>query len=289
MVDESDTVLSWDKSPTPMGAGHHLISVDLAVQGLSPQPKIITTRRLGKLDEPDALEAFSAIDWPAILAHDQSGDAALERFYGTFFRVLDSIAPITAVRVNSTKHAPWLTPELVLEQRRTRTTYRRYRRTKRRRDLMDYRLARSTLRGKLSAARTAYYRSRLDKLSPNEMWQELRNLGLIKAASSPPLVVPPDQLNRAFAQVSTISSPTVEAKAADNLAVDGLSQHQGPKFNLTPITLSEVTETVATLKSNPAGADGLNAMMIKSLLGTLTIFLVALFNRSITASWFPTA
>lgn len=40
MVDESATIISWDKSAIPLGAGHHLVSVEIKVQGVCPKPKI---------------------------------------------------------------------------------------------------------------------------------------------------------------------------------------------------------------------------------------------------------
>lgn len=49
LADESDSITSWGISSTPLGACHHLISVELDIQRIRPAPKIITTRRLGKL------------------------------------------------------------------------------------------------------------------------------------------------------------------------------------------------------------------------------------------------
>lgn len=43
MVDESATFTSWSKSATPMGAGHHLVSVEIEVEGVHPKPKTIAT------------------------------------------------------------------------------------------------------------------------------------------------------------------------------------------------------------------------------------------------------
>lgn len=44
LVDKFDIIISWNKSPTPLGAGHHLISVVLDVEGVGPKAKVITTR-----------------------------------------------------------------------------------------------------------------------------------------------------------------------------------------------------------------------------------------------------
>lgn len=76
MVDDSVTITSWGKSATPLGAGHHLVSVEIEVLGVSPKPKIITPRRLGKLAKAEAQNAFSHVNWLSLLSENPSVDAA---------------------------------------------------------------------------------------------------------------------------------------------------------------------------------------------------------------------
>lgn len=282
MVDESDTVVSWGKSHTPLGAGHHLIFAELDIQGVTPSAKTITTRRLGKLGDPDVQDSFNHVDWAVLITRTASGDSDLDGFYSHFFGALDKVAPITTLKVNSPKHAPWVTTELRLAQCTLRTIYRRYRRNKRPKQLLAYRAARDLFRSQLRLARATYYRSRLENLSPGAMWDELRKLGLLKSAGFPPLAVPVDELNLAFAQVSSGDAvPIVES------AIRHLPKFNGPEFSLRPVSTEKVELVVQAAKSNATGADGLCLHMVKPLLPALIGFLVTLFNRSITECWFP--
>lgn len=117
--------------------------------------------------------------------------------------MLDTVAPITSMKVNSAKRAPWITDALRQAQDALTTICRRFQRNKRQRELKAYRLARDNLRGQLQLARTNYYSSRLIGLTPCAMWRELRNMGLINSPSTPQLAVAAEDLNMAFARVSS--------------------------------------------------------------------------------------
>lgn len=67
------------------------------------------------------------------------------------------------------------------------------------------------------------------------MWLELRNLGLIRASCSPPLVVPAEELNTALAQVS-ISEPTPDMYDPNDEAPPA----GRPEFSLVPTSATTV-------------------------------------------------
>lgn len=158
--------------------------------------------------------------------------------------------------------------------------------------MLDYRAERDMVRAELTTAVIAYYCSRLENLSPKELWHELRKLGLLKTTCPPPLAVSPDELNRAVAQVSTAATnvePTTELLAEDGHIVPSTPPDGVSTLKLEPVIAREVSATINSLKSYAMGADGINARMLKSLLGLLLTFLVALFNLSLSNCWFPAA
>lgn len=121
---------------------------------------MICTRKLRRLGEVEAQDAFANKDWLALVSVHGTVDTALDDFYQALFAIVDTFAPITSIKVNSLKHAPWTTPPINTAQREVRALYRRYQCSKRQRDLLNYRRARDILRDKQAAERTAYYRTR---------------------------------------------------------------------------------------------------------------------------------
>lgn len=83
-------------SSTPLGVGHHLISVKLDIKGIRPEPSVISTRRLTRRTELDVQNNFNAVDWTSLISAVISGDTAPDDLYTKFSRMLDTLAPKTS-------------------------------------------------------------------------------------------------------------------------------------------------------------------------------------------------
>lgn len=248
LVDESYTVLGWDKSPKPLGAGHQPISAVLDIKVLRPLPKTITGSHV----------LFSHIDWPSPVTASSSMDQGLDSFYKLFFGQLDLVAPVVSLNVNSAKHARWITNKLRPAIHLVRSAHRRFKRTKNPRDDKTFCVTRDSLRSKLAVSRASYYRNRLVGLSPVAMWQERRKLGLLKEKMVPWLPVSVNSLNEAFVQTG---SPSTSLTAAGHLHNPSAGPHH-PEFRLRSVSKTEVESAVSGFKSLAADEDGLTIKII---------------------------
>lgn len=92
-----------------------------------------------------------------------------------------------------------------------------------------------------------------------------------------------------MATTTTTAAPSTEPLAEDDHTAPGSPSDRAPSLELELVTACEVSAAISSLKSTAMGANGINARMLKSLLGPLLSFFVALFKLSLSDCWFPVA
>ncbi|CAG5096865.1 Protein of unknown function [Cotesia congregata] len=148
---------------------------------------------------------------------------------------------------------------------------------------------RKELKHEISRARENYLKNSLSNLSyGTQIWSKLKHLGLVKRTTSSPLNhFEPSDLNEHFAAMVR------RHPACDQQFVNSLFQLHKSKvnssFTWTEIDIVDVTKALhLTLqKSKGNSPDGLDLRWLKNHVPQITIFLTALFNRSLDTGVFP--
>ena len=146
-----------------------------------------------------------------------------------------------------------------------------------------------SLRKEISEAtareRSSYISNKLTATleSNDNLWTEMRNLGLLPKATSDLHGFSPDVLNKHFAKVSCSSSENLQ----DALTVIEGSSTDG--FSFSSVALYDVVLAVSYFSSQARGEDDIPQSVIAKALPTIGPLLVKIFNSSLHTSTFPEA
>lgn len=282
LIDASDTVISSSKSNKPLAAGHHLISVELAIKTTKSQAKKILSRPLHKLTDPTSVSAIKNLNLNNLATQEDNLHTVIAKFNRTFIIQVNHIAPIKSITVNTPKFAPWMTPELIQDEKHVVSLYRRFSRNRLAAYLDAYRVSRDNHSEKTKSARIQFYNDRLANYSGSAIWGELKGLDLVQSTQHKPLIIPIDELNQFFASHSTAppDRPSI---------VDFVFNHTTTinSFRFTPVSTDKIIAVIKTIESNATGIDEISRKMILPVLHIIAEFLTIVSNWSFNESIFP--
>lgn len=283
LVDCMDNIISYNKSDFPIAAGHHSISMVISLQIVTPLAKTIKTRPLDNIGMPAGQQLLSEIEWDKVVCNNTDINTNLINFNETFADVIDRIAPMKEIVVNTRKYAPWMNETLKAEAKKVRGAYRKFQRGRKENQLLEYQHARDNLRKAISTARITYYSDKIARTDKGAIWSELKLLGLIGDVAHQPPVISIEELNIYFTSQSTADPYTLINQQLTNFT-NIQSQHQLVLQTTTPDTVSNI---IKSIKSNAAGHDGISKKMIVLTLDIVVQHITLLINQSIVECNFP--
>ena len=134
-------------------------------------------------------------------------------------------------------------------------------------------------------AQSTFFQDHINNALNNnqDIWSELRHLGLLPTPKRDLHGISLDDLNASFASVST--SPTENLDNAENI----ISEASNVGFNFTEVSLNDVILAVAHFSSQATRDDDIPQRIIAKSLATLDPFIMKLFNISLRDNIFPIA
>lgn len=165
IVGDPSQVRDYRKSPSPFIDGHDFIELDLDCPRPPIVRKVITSRQLTKINQPDLLALLSqSLTQPQKhLTADLSGadcDQMARSLSSSIISAFDNTAPVKSIHL-STRRKPWVSPQILSLMRHRDRLYNAYRRSGASADLDIYRRARSTVSNQLDTARNRYLGNKL--------------------------------------------------------------------------------------------------------------------------------
>lgn len=214
----------------------------------------------------------------------------LKIFQTNVLTTLDEFAPLCTRKVTRPPN-PWLTRELKTKCKERDALYKRAKRTGNANLLSQFKIRRKELKLELNIARENYLKNALTNLPHGTtVWSKLKHLGLVKKSTSSPLNhFEAEELNNYYASIVR-RHPSCNIEIVNSL-LSSVNSQVNCSFEWSKIDIVEVTKALhLTLqKSKGKSPDGIDLKWLKDYIPQISIFLTALFNRSIDSSIFPSA
>lgn len=115
------------------------------------------------------------------------------------------------------------------------------------------------------------------KLKPKELWANFGKLGLTDQSISSGNLFSPDEFNQSFRSSQTMASVNTNQRPI----------HTFDGFSFKNISVMEVLNSIAAIKSNSTGSDNIPPKFIKMILFIIVPQITYLFNAVLTKSCFP--
>ena len=281
LVDDNDTIRSVGNMPAPFRSRHQIINVELQLPAPQPICESYAYRDFKGIDGDRLVEILGRCDWEGVDGTDLDIESAVKQLHSNLMGAVEILAPLKQVRY-AKKRFPWIGAELRGMQRRSKTLYRRYKRTGETQFLEEFLELRGRFQDETAQAKTEYVHNRLFKSqNSNTIWRELRGLGLLPRPRGALHGLTPDQLNTHFASVSISTSN-------EDTRIDALlASAEDEGFSFKEITLNDVWNSIAGFSSQAVGEDGIPQSVVKKAFPVIGSHLVRLFNASLAGGSFP--
>lgn len=190
LIDSSDSVISFYKSPSPYIDGHDLVWADISLSTRKPNSISRTVRSFKNFSSSEYSDlASQRLKELNLQQTSHDVESYLTKFQTILLSCLDTLAPYITFQPKS-RFAPWMTTELKVKRRLRDQLYKRARRTNEQSHWAEYRDIRRALKKELALARDENLKSTLNNInSQSEIWRVLRNMGFTTIFFHPPSII----------------------------------------------------------------------------------------------------
>lgn len=284
LVSDNNFVSSYSTSAADFIAGHRLIAAKIELPAPRQPQRLYRARDYRAYSQLSLLEALESFDWESARALPalESRVGSLNSFLTQAF---DQLAPYVTRRAGPAR-ARWSTPELRLLEKETNRLYRVYRCSRLEGAYQRYREAKSELLRAITEARTAYYTDRLESSarSPNQLWGELRRLGLASPDQHGAISFSPGELNAHFAAICTVPGGSRALAFLETLPDPSYSEDSFYFADISPLDLASA---IRHFSSQSRGVDDLSLRQLKESLPVTFPFILETLNSSLSSGTFP--
>ena len=284
LVDKNDKILSYNSKIPNFHTSHNIIDVEIELFIPKPPSESFTYRKFKNITPENINEFLTKCDWTPFLDSNLEIEPALECLNCNIQQAIDHLAPLKTFTPKKNK-PPWITEEIQLLINKRKAIERRYNKSKNAVLLNELILLSDKIEDTSELARNSFYQDHIDNALNNkqDIWRELRHLGLLPTPKSDLHGFSLDDLNSYFAGVST--SPTENLNSVEKIISDASTDG----FKFTEVSLNDVILAVAHFNSQATGDDDIPQRIIAKSLPILGLLLVKLFNASLRDGIFPTA
>ena len=277
-------------SPSVPPSPTHMVSVRRNLRSLSPSD--FASSVSAALPTP---ESFSLL----------TPDTAANLLLSTLSSSLDKLCPLTSRPARQTPPAPWLTDSVRTDRRSLRAAERKWRKSQRQEDLLNFQSLLSIFSSSLTAAKTKFFHLKITSSAsnPRKLFETFSSLLQPPPPTPPSSLLPDDFANFFDKKVNDIRSsfphPPVTAP--------GISQPYPPSpsslppslstlptssptlSHLTPLSPDEVLNLVTSSRPTTCSLDPVPSPLLQSTATELLPFLTHLINTSLDSGCFPSA
>ncbi|XP_057329879.1 uncharacterized protein LOC130670488 [Microplitis mediator] len=287
LLDNESKLASYTKSDSLFIDGHDYLFCQYLISNSNHLEKKIAFRNLKSCDHIALSNSLAkSLNVGNSVFERLDPIKLLDLFKTEILSTLDVFAPVITKKI--VRHSnPWLTKELKVKCKERDEIYKQARRNRDPNLLALYRVKRKKLKVELNRAREIYLKTALSKLPHGStVWSKLKHLGLIKSNSSSPLnFFNASELNDYYANIVRKHPP------CSNGFIDLLpltcSRLVECSFKWSKIV--DVTKALHLTLSESKGnsPDGLDLRWLRDHFSQISLFLTALFNRSLDTCTFP--
>ncbi|MEL7079446.1 MAG: reverse transcriptase family protein [Cyanobacteria bacterium J06582_2] len=290
-------------SVTPLHLSDHYFmsySLSLPPSSATPPPThMVTTRsHLRTLSPSDLSSAVSsALPAPESFSLLPS-DTATDLLLSTLSSSLDSLCPLTSRPARPSPPAPWLSDQVRTDRRSLRTAERKWRRGRLPEDLLNFQSLLSTFSSSLSAAKSAFFRTKIlnSASNPKKLFQTFSSLLKPPPPTPNSSLLPNDFANFFDKKVNDIRSsfpPPPANTRSTHLTPPSPSTPSPPPppalSHFSPLSPNEVLNLVTSNRPTTCSLDPVPSTLLQSVAPELLPFLAHLINASLASGCFPSA
>ncbi|XP_057333978.1 uncharacterized protein LOC130673083 [Microplitis mediator] len=289
LVDSEDKLVFFAKSDSPFADGHDYLLCQYKVDQLQPISKKITFRNLKNCDQQALSDSlFNSLKIDNSVLEKSDPNELLSIFKSNELALLDQHAPNHTKNI-SRRSNPWFTKELKNKCKERDELYKRAKRNHDQTLLTQYKIKRKYVKAEIAQVREFYLKTALYNLPFGfSVWGKLKHLGLTKTNPSSPLnFFDALELNEYYASIVR-KHPAVNSEFLDSLPIS-FQRQVDCSFHWEKIDIVDVTKALqlTLMKSKGNSPDGLDLRWLKDHLPQISLFLTALFNRSLDTCIFP--
>ncbi|CAG5096688.1 Protein of unknown function [Cotesia congregata] len=291
IVDNEDKIRNYSKSSAPYIGGHDYIFVEYKLEHPKKCNKVNKYRDFRNCDHLALSQSLNIeLNVNNIDVDSLDPNELTSYFLTVVSNYLDIYGPFSERKISRPSN-PWLTKELKNKLKYRDAIYKQARRSGDQSLLNYYKKLRSELKVKLNAERDKYFTNILAEESyGSSIWKKLKQLGLIKPKQSSPLDhFSADELNNFYATTLT-KHPSCSREFVQDLLLHYIKKVDC-EFHWSKIDIVDVTKSLHLTISKSAGKspDGLDLKWLRDHLAQISLFMTAIFNRSLETSIFPEA
>lgn len=282
MICDPAQVISSNQSSEPFLSGHDLISIKYDYKVPKQPPRKLQYRSWNRIDETILERMCNDVD---IFVMDRldSIDLMNDYLHTSMNNILDNVAPLKS-KVMKRQCAPWITNDIKELQRRRGKLYRIFKRTGF--AYTEFSNIRKLIKKRIIMEKNKHLEGRvLTKNNSRSLWNDIRDLGLIKThESNHPLNIDINELN------AYLTTRVEMSESGNNLHLnlpDHSTSSPESQFDFTAISSQSVKKAIMRIASNSIGPDGFSIKSYKIMLPHLLHVFTLLFNFSLSTSKFP--
>ena len=280
-VDDNDDITDARNLLPPFRSNHNILDVELNIHVDRIKPENFSYRDYKGIAAHDLVSSLQNCDWSTIASPSCNVNEIVSCLTTNLQNTINTLAPLKHITPRN-RELPWVNADLKQLYRKRDATRRRYDRTKNTTHLNEFLKFRDLAENHTDEARTEFYNNRsLNALESNNIWNELRNLGLLPKPKNNLNGFSLDELNNHFAGVSISGNE-------DPALMDGIIETTAEGgFSFSSVTISDVELAVVHFSSQARGSDEVPQSVVAKSLPVLGPILVNLFNKSLLDGVFP--
>lgn len=289
IVDNEDKVGNYSKSTAPFIGGHDYTFIEYKLEHPKKCNKVNKYRDFRNCDPLAFSQSLNMeLNVNNIDIDNLDPDELTSYFLTVVSNSLDKYAHFSERKI-SRPNSPWLIKELKNELRHRNAIYNRARRNGDQNLLKYYKKLRSELNVKRNTKRNNYFTTILAKESyGSSIWTKLKQSSIIKSKqSSPSDHFSANELNNFYATTLT-RHPSCGKELVQDLPLHYIKKVDC-EFRWSKIDIVDVTKSLHLTLSKSAGKspDGLDLKLLRDHLAQISLFMTAIFNRSLETGIFP--
>lgn len=243
--------------------------------------KFVTFRDFKNFNLPNFLNDIQRTPFHHIFGV-HSIDRKVQIFNDYLIKVFDTHAPVVTARVSKPK-CPWLTENSALLMKRRDQALAKYKRSKNRDDFDLYKLLRNSALSAIRRDKKMYMQNICRTNNSKVIWKALEDFNVKKRTSAdiPAAVGNATDINNFFVSSFKHGCDTDLVNFYDTNSFSDCS------FNFTMATVQQITEFIASFRSNACGADDVSPVMLQYCSPVLDLYIAHIVNSCIEVGCFP--
>lgn len=284
IIDDAGKLINSDKKAVPFLSAHDLIEIIYNIKIERRFERLVLCRDFKNFQEQDFYTEVSQIDWTDLMT-SECIDCKVQILNDKLLECLDRHAPLKQIRFSNLP-APWLSDEIRGAMRERDAVRKIWRRNRSVASHDRFRALRNKVQSLIRTAKKNYYLAIFGRKNDQATtWNKLRHLGLIKAKDpSRKLACSPDELNAFFAatgrSINEETQQLITSRTLCEVFDDG-------KFFFKYVSPDTVRKSLARIKSNAIGTDGISSRLINMTLSYVMPILENIFNYSLMHGTVP--